>query len=273
MGPYRESRLKSLILVVSAIITLAGCATSVNFQTADQSTTVDGTLFKPDGAGPFPGVVLLHGCGGIRPHFVQWAGAIRDMGYVALLVDSFRPRGISAMCASSQTMASMTTDRAADAYGALRHLKALPFVDGDRVALMGWSHGGSTTLEAMASWRYRSSPDQFRAAIAFYPYCRDALNEPFRVPLLVLIGGSDDWTPAKKCEDMQARLRLMNPDAAQSLRVQVYQGAHHDFDDVAAKHCCGHTLRYNRDAAKDAEDQVRRFLAENMKGAQREGGR
>jgi dienelactone hydrolase len=263
MGPYRKSRLKSLILVMSAILTLSGCATSVSFQSADGSTTVDGTLFKPAGAGPFPGVVLLHGCGGIRPHFVQWAGAIRDMGYVALLVDSFRPRGISAICASSQTMASMTTDRAADAYGALRYLKGLPFVDGDRVVLMGWSHGGWTTLEAMASWRYRNSPDQFHAAIAFYPYCRDALNEPFRAPLLVLIGGSDDWTPAKKCEDMQARLRLVNPDAAQSLRVQVYQGAHHDFDDVAAKNCCGHTLRYDRDAAKDAEDQVRRFLAEH----------
>src|SRR5690242_499810 len=104
MSPHRKSRLKSLMLVVSAIINLSGCATSVSFQSADRSTTVDGTLFKPDGAGPFPGVVLLHGCGGIRPHFVQWAGAIRDMG----LVDSFRPRGISGICASSQTMASMT---------------------------------------------------------------------------------------------------------------------------------------------------------------------
>src|SRR5437762_10357646 len=211
MGPYRKSRL-SLILIISAIVTLSGCATSVSFHSADGTTTVDGTLFKPDGAGPFPVVVLLHGCGGIRPHFVQWARAIRDMGYVALLVDSFRPRGITNICADSQTMASMTTDRVADAYGALRYLKGVPFVDGDRVALMGWSHGGWTTLEAMAPRHYRGSPDQFRAAIAFYPYCRDALTGPFRAPLLVLIGGSDDWTPAKKCEDMQTRLRLMNPD-------------------------------------------------------------
>src|SRR2546422_10719147 len=94
--------------------------------------------------------------------------------------------------------------------------------------------------------------DQFRAAIAFYPWCRDALTEPFRVPVLVLIGGSDDWTPAKRCEDMQARLGLVNADAPQ-LRVQVYQGAHHDFDDVSAKTCCGHTLKYKRAAAKDAD--------------------
>src|SRR5207247_789901 len=86
--------LAALITFMSAIFTLSGCATSVSFQSADQTTTVAGTLFKPDGSGPFPAVVLLHGCGGIRPHFVQWAGAIRDMGYVALLVDSFRPRGI-----------------------------------------------------------------------------------------------------------------------------------------------------------------------------------
>ena len=108
MGPYRRSWRKSLIPFMSAIFTLSGCATSVSFQSADRTTTVAGTLFKPDGSGPFPAVVLLHGCGGIRPHFVQWAGAIRDMGYVALLVDSFRPRGISSICANSQTMAAMT---------------------------------------------------------------------------------------------------------------------------------------------------------------------
>jgi len=123
MGPYRKSRLKSLILVMSAIITLSGCATSVSFQSADRSTTVDGTLFKPDGAGPFS-------WSGSAPRLwwnpptlraVGWRHS--DMGYVALLVDSFRPRGISGICASSQTMASMTTDRVADAYGALRHLR------------------------------------------------------------------------------------------------------------------------------------------------------
>src|SRR2546421_763374 len=248
MGPYRKSRL-SLILFISAITTLSGCATSVSFHSADQTTTVDGTLFKPGGAGPFPAVGLLHGCGGIRTHFGQWAGAIRDMGYVALLVDSFRPRGIRSICASSQTMAAMTTDRAADAYGALRHLKGLPFVDGDRVVLMGWSHGGWTTLEAIASRPYRSSPDQFRAAIAFYPWCRDALTEPFRVPILVLIGGSDDWTPAKKCEDMQARLGLVNPDGP-PLRVQGYQGAHHDFDDDEGRNSDGHARQHKRRSAK-----------------------
>jgi dienelactone hydrolase len=56
----------------------------------------------------------------------------------------------------------------------------------------------------------------------------------------------------------------VSPDAP-PLRVQVYQGAHHDFDDVAARNCCGHTLQYKHDAAKDAEDQVRRFLAEHMR--------
>src|SRR2546428_11305816 len=156
---------------MSAIFPLSGCATSVSFQSADQTTTVAATLFRPVGRGPFPAVVLLHGCGGIRPHFVQWAGAIRDMGYVALLVDSFRPRGISSICADSQTMASMTRDRAADAYGALRHLKGLPFVDGDRVVLMGWSHGGWPTLDVYTCRRYRTPRGHLRDAISVYPWC------------------------------------------------------------------------------------------------------
>lgn len=50
-------RPKSLILFMSAIITLSECATGVSFLSADQTTTIDGTLFKPDGPGPFPAVV------------------------------------------------------------------------------------------------------------------------------------------------------------------------------------------------------------------------
>src|SRR5205823_13569294 len=111
-----------------------------------------------------------------------------------------------------------------------------------------------------------------RSAVAFYRGRGGGRTRPFRVPLDVRIGGSDDWTPAKKCEDMQAGLGPVNPDPP-PLRVQVYQGAHHDFDDVAARNCCGHTLQYKRDAAKDAEDQVRRFLAEHMKEGGREGAR
>jgi poly(3-hydroxybutyrate) depolymerase len=53
-----------------------------------------GLLFRPKGEGPFPAVVLLHGCRGIQPYQRDWAGKLAEWGYVALLVDSFGPRNV-----------------------------------------------------------------------------------------------------------------------------------------------------------------------------------
>src|SRR5262245_24930116 len=58
---------------------------------------LDGYLLKPEGAGPFPAAVLMHGCAGIIPSIDGvWAERLRDWGYATLLVDSFATRGFRA---------------------------------------------------------------------------------------------------------------------------------------------------------------------------------
>ncbi len=113
--------------------------------------TLTGRLKKPEGDGPFPAIVLLHGCGGIqanRDH--RWAERLAGWGYVTLQADSFRPRGLSNVCTySGRDSTDILQKRVTDAYDAKRYLAGLPFVDRSRVAVMGWSHGGSTTLETL----------------------------------------------------------------------------------------------------------------------------
>ncbi len=73
-------------------------------------------------------------------------------------------------------------------------------MDDDRITLLGWSHGGMTTLSAVSN-RARNEPlglDPCKAAIAFYPRCSLILRR-VDTPLLVLIGEADDWTPATYC--------------------------------------------------------------------------
>ena len=61
-----------------------------------ETITLNGRLLRPpDGDGPFPAVVLLHGCDGmhnddpwVENHHLRW-------GYVLLEVDSFGPRGMT----------------------------------------------------------------------------------------------------------------------------------------------------------------------------------
>src|SRR5215813_15255053 len=51
-------------------------------------------------AGPYPAVIVLHGCGGFSSHSAQLADRIGSWGYVALTVDSLGPRGIASSCGS-----------------------------------------------------------------------------------------------------------------------------------------------------------------------------
>ena len=97
-----------------------------------------------DRAGPYPAVVVLHGCGGISSHSAQIADKLGSWGYAALTVDSLSPRGIASRCGGGGSL-----DQAFDAYAALRYLSQLDFVDPAHVAVLGQSMGGLAVLNAV----------------------------------------------------------------------------------------------------------------------------
>ena len=81
----------------------------------------------------------------------------------------FQPRGKTNICDSC---ADPQYARMPDAYAAKAYLASQSFVDGNRVGLMGWSHGGRTTLYAVDNiYLDRINPAPFKAAIAWYPGC------------------------------------------------------------------------------------------------------
>jgi hypothetical protein len=57
--------------------------------------TLTGKLTKPQGDGPFPAVVLMHGCTGIAKNQDEWVERLASWGYVALQVDSHVANRIS----------------------------------------------------------------------------------------------------------------------------------------------------------------------------------
>ena len=116
------------------------------------------TVVRPDGPGPFPAVVILHDCSGLGPRSsgapARWSRELVARGYVVVIPDSFTTRGSAAgVCTDAARSRGEVAParRAVDAYAALAHARALPFVDARRVGVMGGSHGGSTTLAAMAA--------------------------------------------------------------------------------------------------------------------------
>jgi dienelactone hydrolase len=198
-------------------------------------------LFKPEGPGPFPAIVILHDCSGLSPKSSgsprRWSNELVAKGYVTLLPDSFSPRGhAGGICTVPplQRSAGVTpVDRANDAYAALAYLHTLPYVDRNRIGVMGGSHGGASTLATMVAPQAREKG--FIAAVALYPSCslnvgtwRADLSGVYAnlMPLYILIGEADDWTPAESCR----RLADSAQKAGHPLTIKVYPGAHHSFD-------------------------------------------
>ena len=205
------------------------------------ATALDGYLFRPAGEGKHPAVVFLHGCGGlfnrvtgfINPRELDWARELTQRDYVVLMVDSFGPRNQGEMCSQRGFNREVYQKRPHDAYGALLFLQAQPYVRPDRVGVVGWSEGGGAVLFAIGGQspvRPAQLPQgDFRAAVAFYPAsCNERRQGAWTstIPLLVLVGAEDVWTPAAPCKE------LLDGAAARGAKVtvQIYPGAYHDFD-------------------------------------------
>jgi dienelactone hydrolase len=224
---------------------------------------LQGYLRQARGVGPSPAVVLLHGCNGNWQRLDQrWGKRIASWGYVTLTVDSFGPRGIDNTCTSGAPV-----DLAFDAYRALRFLVQQPAVDPARVAVLGFSQGGWLALTSVERGVVeQSSPDKFRAAIAFYPPCL-GFKDNMTVTTLILIGELDDWTPAVECRNMvdgrdDWGISRRKGDGI-PVRLVVYPGAYHDFDVPALQtpvQYFGHHLEFNQTAMEASVDALREFL-------------
>src|SRR5215813_4228834 len=92
-----------IMLLVLALLFLTGCSVT-SFSSFIATTTPNGgteqmlvKLLKPDGAGPFPAVVIMHDCSGLGPRSSgapdRWGKELLSQGYVVLIPDSFTTRG------------------------------------------------------------------------------------------------------------------------------------------------------------------------------------
>lgn len=235
---------------------------------AAQGIVLDGQLHRPSYIGRAPAVVLMHGCGGWQPSVMQGLDAYADFlvseGFVVLNLDSFGPRGNAggSVCQSLNKLSAARKYRTNDAFDAMRFLRAQPFVDPDKVFLIGQSNGGSTAMiVAMESSRraFAGSGDGFRAVVALYPWCgaTGSRRPTLTSPLLVLGGGRDDWVPPDECARFTAR--------GSEMRVKVYANAAHSFDvPVPIHRYQGNLVGYNPAAARDARNEILGFFQERM---------
>jgi dienelactone hydrolase len=193
-------------------------------------------LFKPEGEGPFPTVIALHGCGGlgshsdsVQPRYRDWAERLLKAGNAVLWPDSYGSRELGPQCRVKEVHVKARRERVTDIAASRAWLMKQTWVARDRVSLMGWANGASALLWAVRPQSVaRDAGPDFRAAIAFYPDCRISagLGWSTRVPTLVLIGANDDVSSPPACRQMVDGAHGRSALA----RIVVYPGAYHDFD-------------------------------------------
>ncbi len=218
---------------------------------------IAGYLYKPKGEGPYPAIVLLHDEVGIYRVQIEWAKQLADWNYVALVVDS---RDRPDYTPSRMMMAQ-------DAYGALKHLHGLTFVDPERIAVMGWSWGSDAILRALKvapqqpSPMFTSEPNyRFKAGIAYYPRCSPVVTTLY-APLLIFLGDKDEYFPQGGCDSFPNENRA----GGEPYRITVYPGATVLFDyGLTGQYRGNEPIVPDPAATKDAIERVKAFLLEKL---------
>lgn len=219
--------------------------------------TLVATLARPDGEGPYPAVVLLHSCGGMLPHVADdWPQFLAGLGYVTLAVDTFGSRGLTP-CPNPLVGNGPPVDAhreiVRDAWGALDYLATLPFVQGSRVAVMGFALGAEA-INAFLVQQPRRTPRDFAAAIGLYGSCDGLKGMPARLPSMQL-AGELDRANADTCRPL-----------APLMEVHMLPGAHHGWDSPGAARMAGGTrIEYSAEATQRSRQLVRDFLARHLR--------
>lgn len=254
------SPIAALLLSVQAV---AAAPQTVYFRSADGRTALTGYLFQPSTPGPWPAVVMLHGRGGpyssndnedctfvgagttspcnastLSKRHVMWGEYWSARGYLALLPDSFGPRGkaygFGRFTHGDPDRADVneTNVRPLDAEGALAYLRGRSDVLAGRIYLQGWSNGGSTALNVMIRQaNQQGNQAGYRGALVFYPGCGQtallASTISTTAPIAMFLGADDEEVSPAICQHVADRSRQ----AGSPIDVILYPGATHDFDE------------------------------------------
>ena len=236
-------------------------------------------IAKPPGDGPFPTALLFSGCDGVHDNMFRWSEMLVAHGWAAIVVDSHTPRGFDNMelwrlVCVGQILPGR--ERAGDVLVSLADARKMDFVDPDRLALIGMSHGGWAIMDTASLDMPRERPlnlaelpppppedrlDGVRAMVLVYPWC--GLLNGARLgswqddaPVLFILATDDTIAPSGECE-LVARDLAETGRKVETLR---FDGVTHGFDQQ--DHGALSTLVFAPEETEQALDRAAAFLGE-----------
>ncbi len=258
----------ALFLSVVPVTALPAEESSVSITSADKNAgKIAAFLYKPDsGSGPFPAVVVMHGGGGVHGWVTDFGSTISDWGYVTLVIDTYGSRNIRSTDEIGHQQGAFY--QIADVYGGYRFLSKLDFVDAKRIAILGFSRGGHTALNAIGEEKTLPyyldkglvKSGDFAVAVAIYPNCIDQENIVHKAPVLILIGDRD------KEYNLDCSADVVNRSKASGLKsvLHIYPGVTHSYFSKRIRNP-RKEHEYNPSAVADTERRTKAFLAKHLR--------
>jgi|SRR5579863_576764 len=247
MGYVRPCAL-AVAMALAVVLSNAGAAADENASARITALAPHFHTYRPDGPGPFPGLMFVSGCLGFAPAnapqaYTSLAETWKAKGYVIVFVDYLAAKGMQ-QCDGTVTPEGVGKDVIAVA----DYLRGQTYIDKSRISAFGWSLGGAAVLSAIEEPDAdKSSP--LRSVVAYTPICSALSPWSKRVPALVLLGADDPLANPALCKDLIAQLPPGTP-----VDAKIYPHAGHVFDLPGAP-------GYDQAASAAAADEVDRFMS------------
>lgn len=181
-------------------------------------------LYKP--AGPTKGsVVLIHGSSGWTDGREGYYGrALSAAGYATLAIDTFGPRNVTSTVSDQGKLS--TYQQMIDAFAARTYLLSLGY-PADKTAVMGFSRGGTVSVQAADRTFFPQLVERFKLALPFYAGCTTRPREPKPVStMFMVLAEKDDYVGTKSCHDLATAYAA----AGGNVTIKTYANATHGFD-------------------------------------------
>jgi carboxymethylenebutenolidase len=209
-----------------------------NVEYPSNAHTGVGYVARPEGAGPFPGVIVIQEWWGLEEHIKDVARRFAAEGFVALAPDLYHGEVATEPDEARKLAMAMDRERAAkEIDGAITYLRGLSYVEPKQVGVIGFCMGGGLAL--LTACRN----EHVGASAVFYGGPMGDLDQVKQLhgAIFGAYGGADQGIPRERVDALRQALES----AGKQAEIKVYPGAPHSFFNDTRD-------SYRADAAQDA---------------------
>lgn len=208
-----------------------------------------GYFVRPEAAGEYPGVVMIHENRGLRPEIRMTAEQLAREGYLVLAVDLYNGQVLETQ--EQARAASGSFDQTKGTENLRAAAKFLRERGATKLASLGWCFGGRQSLNLA------TSGERLDATVVYYGGGMATTTEalkPIEWPVLGIFGDQDQAIPVEKVKEFESSLNTLGIEND----IHIYPGVGHAFANPSG-------ANYAPEATKDAWAKTTAFLRQHLR--------